>query len=329
MTFELLLKLFFLCCLLILSAFFSGSETALFSLSSVRVHRLQEEKKRGASTVAGLLKEPRTVLATILLSNLFVNVFSTSLAEEMASSYFGERGLEICIAVMSLVILIFCEITPKVVAVARAERASLLVAPVLKFFIVLTSPVRILFLKIANIFMRVLVPAEADRPDNLTPDLFLTAVDMGRQEGILSHEESAMLQGIIALKSMTARDRMTPRDKIFALNISSPLADIHEELKKRGLSRVPIYKDDPDHVVGILYSKDLITREILELRAIQIYDLLRPTFFIAASMPLDQLLRTFRSRRLHMALVLDERKLLTGLITLDDLLEVIVGSSIE
>lgn len=329
MDFSLLFEFIFLAGLLCLSAFFSGSETGLFSLSSVRIHRLMEEKRRGILTVSELLKEPRNLLATILLLNLFVTVLSASLGEGIASHYFGSQGLEICIVVMSLIILVFCEITPKVLAVAHAERVSLLAAPLLTIFMRLSAPVRILFLKVANEVMSRLLPQTPVKKEVMGLEQMMTAVDMGHQDGILSPEETAMLKGILELKDKVVKHVMTPREDIYAFEIGTPLLTIYEEIRKRKLSRVPIYQGSLDQIAGVLYSKDLIIEDIVQLRAIQVIDLLRKPCFVFEDLGLDDLLRNLRNQRLHMAVVLDSGKRVSGIVTLDDIMEVVVGDSVS
>lgn len=329
MNFDIIFDFVSLILLLALSAFFSGSETGLFSLSSVRIHRLQEEKKKGAFVIAQILKEPRHVLATILLANLFVNIFSTSLAEEISLTLFGPKGLQICIIVMTIIILVFCEIVPKVVAVSLSERVALQVAPAIRLVMLIITPIRVLFLKLANRLISWILPKELTSKEPLNSDQLKTAVRLGYQEQILNGQESVMLEGVIELKDKTVKEIMTPRDKIFAFEIETPLLTVYEEIRKRGISRIPIYRKTLDQVVGILYAKDIIMKEILELQAIQIYDLLRSPFFVQEWMRMDKILSEFRTKRLHMALVLGSDGKLTGLITLDDLIEAIVGKSLE
>ncbi|MBI1871209.1 MAG: DUF21 domain-containing protein [Chlamydiae bacterium] len=331
MALDLIFKCISLIFLLVLSAFFSGAETGLFSLSSVRVHRLKEEKKKGVFLIEQLLHDPQKVLATLLLSNLFVVVFSTALAEEIASTLWGSRGLEICILVMSLVVLIFCEIIPKVIAVSRSEKVSLQVAPALKLVMFLIAPLRKLFLGIAVFFIRPILkknhPIKESITESITPEQLKTATEMGHQEGILSIEESHMLDGILELKKKRASELMTPRSKIFAFEIRTPLLTIYQEILDKKFSRIPIFKGELDEVVGILYAKDLIMKEVVELAAIQIYDFLRNPFFVSDSIKADILLKSFKSRRQHIALCRDEYQKISGLITLDDLTEAIVGKT--
>jgi len=322
--FQIILLPFLLC----LSAFFSVSETGLFSLSSVRIHRLLEERRNGAALVAQLLNEPREVLATILLLNLFVTVLSTAIAEGLAFRFFGPNGLEICIVVMSILILIFCDITPKVVAVTKAERVALFIAAPLKFFMNISSPVRSVFMKVADRVARFLIPPKPKTKEEMTSDQIITAIQMGHQDGILSEEEAAMLRGILDLNKKVVRDVMTPKDEIFGFEIRTPLLKVYEEIQKRKISRVPIYQDSVDQIAGILYSKDLILEDIVQLRAIQVIDLLRKPYFVPEDMPLDDLLRSLRTQRLHMAVVQDADKKVSGIVTLDDLIEIVFAESV-
>ncbi len=330
MDLEVILKLLFLFFLLCLSAFFSGSETALFSLSSVRVHRMLEEKRKGAHLLPVLLKEPRNVLATILLANLFVNVFSTSLGEEISVTLFGEQGLQICILVMSFVILIFCEIVPKVLSVSKSEKISLRVAPGLYFFMKVLTPFRALFMIIADRIIRSLTFKEQpEKKQILDSDQFNTALRMGMQEGLLSSEEASMIKEILAMKSKRISEVMIPREKIFALEMGTPLPQIYKEIRKKKLSRIPIFKGNLDHIVGILYAKDLIMQEITEFTVIQIYDLLRPPYLVNDQMSLSQLFHMLQTERSHLALVRNDNGQTIGLVTLDDLIESIVVDSLD
>ncbi len=330
MDLEIILKLLFLIFLLCLSAFLSGSETALFSLSSVRVHRMLEEKRKGAHLLPILLKEPKNILATILLANLFVNVFSTSLGEEISATLFGEQGLQICILVMSFVILIFCEIVPKVLSVSKSEKISLRVAPGLYFFMKVLTPFRALFMIIADRIIRSLTfkeqPEKKITPDS---DQLKTALRMGIQEGLLNSEEASMIKEIIAMKTKKVSEMMIPREKIFALEIATPLPQIYDQIRKRKFSRIPIFKGDLDHIVGILYAKDLIMQEITEFTVIQIYDLLRPPYLVSDQMKLDQLFYILKTERSHLALLKNGQGHIVGLITLDDFIEGIVVDSLD
>lgn len=287
-----------------------------------------EERKRGAQLVAEILKEPRQILATILLANLFVTVFSTSLAEGMAADFFGPRGLQICILAMSVIILVFCEIVPKVIGVSRAEKIVLFAVYPLKFFMVVLAPIRLTFLKIANGLLRHVLPKQPMK-EPLGVEHFKTAIQMGEQDGVIGSDEAMMLQGILGLKDKRVEELMTSREKIFAFEVNTSLSVVYEEIQRRKISRIPVYQEDLDHVVGVLYAKDLIIQEIVELRAIQIYDLLRPPYFVQSDMRADQLLRSFKSQRLHLALVLGPSQELRGLVTLEDVMESVVGRSLR
>lgn len=248
----------------------------------------------------------------------------------MSAGLFGERGLEICIWVMSFLILVFCEIVPKVVAVSNAEKVSLRAAPLILFFVVLLTPVRVLFLGVANIFIRFLTPKGKSEKDHVSnPDRLKAALQMGVQEEILSREEASMLEEILAMKGRKVSEVTTPKEKIFGIEMDTPILKIYEQVRQKRFSRIPVYKKDLNHVIGILYAKDLIMREITEFAVIQIYDLLRPPYFVDESMTLDQLFRTFKKERSHMSLVVNPEGQLLGLVTLDDLIEDVVVDSLE
>ncbi|NQT06688.1 MAG: HlyC/CorC family transporter [Candidatus Omnitrophica bacterium] len=318
-----MVNLFILAALLLCSAFFSGSETALFSLSKIRVRRLQVENVKNARTLAYLLNRPRTLIITILTGNMLVNILASSMASSIALKLFGDRGLGISIGIMTLLILTFGEITPKVISIKNSERISLFVAPYILFFSRLVLPLR----KILGYIVDFLEPIASRKikrdQEDLNEEEVKKAVEIGTRFGALDKKEEEMIRGVFKFNDKTARDVIVPPQRIVAVDISTPLDTIRSIITKKELSRMPIFENNLDNIVGMLYAKDLIVAG--QKGEFALRDILRKPFYVAEDINLDDLLREFRKHRIHMALVKNKGGRLAGLVTLQDLLEEIIG----
>ncbi len=327
MTVALLL---FLAVLLGFSAFFSGSETALFSLSPFSVEKLKQKKPVRGEIIARLLERPRRLLISIVIGNMLVNILSSSIAERISSTVFASSALSslawiFSTAVMTFVILIFCEVGPKVVAINRAEKTARAVAPSILLLERLVTPFRILVQAVSDFFISLV---ERNRPhleSPLTREELETALDQGSREGTLNGGEKEMISEIFKLGDKTVRQLMTPRNEIVSFEVDTPLEDIAGVIRDQEYSRIPIYSGKMENVIGILYPKDLLIARARGIERPVLADLLRKPFFIPETMKAARLLKEFLSRKIHLALVVDEYGGLSGLITLDDLVEEVVG----
>ncbi len=314
---------FLLIGLLLLSAFFSGSETALFSLSKVRVKRLQHGNARNATLLARLLNNPRKMITTILIGNMLVNILASAIASSLSISLFGEKGLGISIIVMTLLILVFGEITPKVIAIKNAEKISLFVAPYLNVFSNITLPLRKILQFATGLMTPLLSKRIKPQKEGLTEEELKKALEIGRRQGVLNLKEEEMIKSVFRFGDKTAKDVLVTPKRIVACDINTPLKTIRSIITDKELSRMPIFENKLDNVVGILYAKDLFIASLkgpFELRKI-----LREPFYVRHDINLDDLLREFRTHRIHMALVKDAKGRSIGLVTLQDLLEEIIG----
>ncbi|MDP3980989.1 MAG: hemolysin family protein [Chlamydiota bacterium] len=312
--------------LLMLSAFFSGTETGVFSLRKTRIKKLQNEKGKSARVLSQLLKNPKKILIGVLAGNLFVNILASSISERVFSQWFLTWGLGFSVIAMTVLLLVFGEIIPKVISIHIAERWALAVAYPLKGIMFLASPVNRLLIWLNDWLVHHLMTRESM---HITTEELHTAVDVGHQAGVLDPRESKMIQGIIGLGKRTVKEFMRPRDEIFACDIHEPMDIIYDKIRQHKFSRIPMYKDNLDEIAGILYGKDLVMKEITQFRAIQVYDLLRAPFFVPELMKGDHLFREFRKRRNHMAIVVDEFGSVSGLVTLEDVMEEIVGEVVD
>lgn len=309
--------------LLVLSAFFSGSETALFSLSKVRIKRLQLEKAGNSKILASLLDKPKRLIITILIGNMLVNILASAMASSLSLNYFGDKGLGVSIIIMTLLILTFGEITPKVIAIRNSEKISLFVAPYLNVFSKIVRPLRRVLHRIIDRIIMLIGRRIKEQKPGLTEEELKKAVELGRREGVLDIAEEEMIKSVFRFGDKTAKDVLVPLKRIVAVEEATPLGTIRSMIMKQELSRLPIFKDKLDNIIGVLYAKDLF---IAGLKGpFTLKGILRDPFYVDENINLNELLRSFRSHRIHMALVKDSSGKLVGLVTLQDLLEEIIG----
>ena len=312
--------------LLALSAFFSGSETALMAISRLRLRYLAETKPVRARVVERVLKEPERLIGTILLGNNLVNVAMSAIATALAISFWGEKGIVYVTGVLTLAILIFAEITPKVYAKYFNERVSLMTAPILNGIMVLSNPVVRLVTYITN---KLLLVAGVDvtkmkRP-LLTEDEVRTCIKMGWDEGAITAEERRMLSRVFTLNDKEISEVMVPESKMTVLDLNASVEEAINMALKTGYSRFPVTKGTRGSIVGFIHSKDLF-RLTDGRRSISLNKIVRPPYFVSADQKIDVQLRSFQARKLHQAVVLDDAGEVVGLITLEDILEELVGS---
>ncbi|MGR9107014.1 MAG: HlyC/CorC family transporter [Gammaproteobacteria bacterium] len=311
--------------LIVLSAFFSGSETALMSLNRYRLQHLAKERHPGAVRAQKLLKRPDRLIGLILLGNNFVNILASSLATVIAIRFGGEAGIAIGAGIMTLIILIFAEVAPKTLAAMHPERlafpASWIYLPLLKIL----YPVVWIVNAIANLLLRMFRcdPARHKR-DALSKEELRTIV--AEADALLPEKYQNMLVGILDLESATVEDVMVPRNEIIGLDLDSPLDELIEQIKSIPHSRIPIYKKSVDRVIGILPLRKILPRlndHDLDRKTITAY--MDKTYFIPESTPLHRQLLNFKNEGSRIGLVVDEYGEVQGLVTLEDLLQEIVG----
>jgi putative hemolysin len=312
--------------LLVLSAFFSGSEIALFSLGEARVRALREEGRRGSASLERLKANPERLLATVLIGNNIVNIGAASLATAVALEAFGSAGVAYATGVMTLLVLVFGEITPKGLATANADSFSLGVAPWIYFLSRMLAPFVIPLEKLTRWFVR---RSQRDGRLTVTEGEIREMTAIGHREGAIDEHERRIIERAFRLDETRAWDIMTPRVDIFAWSADRPLASIAAELPTLRFSRVPVYRESVDDIVGILYTRDAYHALVTGQRDIAIGQLSREPFFVPGSIPLTRLLGDFQTRRIHMGVVIDEYGGTDGLVTLEDILEELVGEIVD
>ncbi len=314
--------------LLLLSAFFSGSETALFSLGKLRLRRMIQAGNPKAGLIEGMLSRPSHLLISILLGNMFVNIMASSLATVLFIALLVPRGEFIAFVTMSVAILIFGEITPKFLAVRNPSRFSTAVATPLTLFSNMVSPLVRVLESITASLVGLLQMGRRARAPAPTQEELITVVELGHREGIVDQVEREMILRAFEFGDLTVADVLTPRTEIYSLDIRTRPSRARAHLKERGFSRVPVYRRNPEDVVGILYAKDLVAA-MFSSPGSSLKGYLHPPYFVPESKKLGPLLREFQRRRIHIAMVIDEHGALSGLVTLEDLLEEIVGQIVD
>lgn len=315
--------------LLCLSAFFSASETALFSLSRLRLQLLSQTDPERGGRVRKLLEQPIRAIVTIQIGNEVVNVTASVTMTSLVLYLWGPEKAWLSVFLMLPLLLICGELTPKMAAVVHAESFSCLVARPLEFFSFLITPLRIAAKKIVTLCLRVLGVPAALSPSGISEDDFKVILDVSRQEGVVEPTEHQMIERVLAFAEVRVRQVMTPRSDMFCLDVNLSFGETVERVKKAAFSRIPVYHETVDRIVGILHAKDLLQVKAEGSPPPNLSSLLHPPFFVPETTRIDTLLKEFQRRRQHMAIAVNEYGSIAGLVTLEDLLEELVGEIVD
>lgn len=314
--------------LLFLSAFFSGSETALTGASQAfMLDQEKNEHNTKAKSINRLFKHrDKLIITTLLGSNLF-NTLATSLATSVLIGLFGSEGVAYATVIMTFLVLIYTDMLPKSYAVKHANKVALLVAPLVRFWVIIFSPITYVLQKIVNFTFRLFKLQSSDQnSEDAAISEIRGAIYM--YDGKEIKEESEMLKSILDLDEVEVYDVMNHRRNLFALDIDLPVKKIVDKAKNSPFSRIPLYQDKPENIVGVIRVKHLL-KEVVDKKndfsKIDIRKLMSAPWFILENTTLLQQLRLFRKRREHFAIVVDEYGTLQGIVTLEDILEEIVG----
>ena len=321
------LYLVFLFVCLLLSAFFSISETAFIALQRIRVEHLVETKVRGAKRVARMIERPEKLLSTILLGNNFVNTAAAALATILAISVWGqERGVLIATIGVTIMLLIFCETTPKTIATQHAERLSLALARPIEVISWLFTPFVIVLSWIASRFSKLAGGAPVPR-SLASEEEIRTMITVGHKEGTVEEAEAEMLHKVFDFGNRPVREVMVPRPEVICIEQGSKMADFLALYAESPLSRFPVYQDNMDNVVGILSVKDVLMAQAKGTINNQsvIDDLVRPAYFTPETKPISELFTEMRDKNYRMTVVVDEYGGTAGIVSLSRLVEEIVG----
>jgi Mg2+/Co2+ transporter CorB len=315
--------------LIILSAFFNVSETALTAASRARMHALEEDDNLQAALVNKVLSRPEKMIGTVLLGNTLVDVLAAALASNIAVNLYGQVGVAYATAIITILIVIFAAVLPKTYALAYADRVALIVAPIMQGLIYILTP----FTKAIEFIVRnilLLTPGEADDAANILAahEEIRGTIDLQAREGTVAKGDAEMLGGVLDLGDLQVADIMVHRTKMETIDVDEPPAKILDQLMRSQYTRMPLWKDEPENIVGVLHTKDLLlalSRNGWEADKLDIMKSASEPWFVPDTTTLRDQLNQFLKKKMQMALVVDEYGEVQGLITLEDILEEIVG----
>ena len=311
--------------LLVLSFFFSASETSIIGLSKIRLRHMLQKGVKHAQSIQRLVTKLDKVIAAILIGNNIVNIAISSIAAGIFVQIYGYRwGILVSTFATTMVLLIFCEVTPKILASKRTEKVALFVAPLMELLLVILKPLIIFFIGISNFILKLFGVGPAKRMPLVTAEELKTMIELGKEEGVLSEDERKMLHRIFEFGDTKLSDVMVTRDKIIGVNINTNSEELLNIFVEEGHARLPVYKDSLDSIVGIVYAKDLLYI-LREKGLFLLQDLLHDACFVPGSMRVNELLKRFQEEKIQIAIITDKEHKTLGLVTLENLLEEIVG----
>ena len=317
------IQLVVLVILLALSAFFSSAETALTTVNRLRVRALVDEGDARAITLAKVIDDPGKLLSAILIGNNIVKISASSIATILATNFFGNAGAGIATGVMTLLVLIFGEVTPKTMASLKAEKMALGYAKIIYTIMFVFTPLIFILDLLSGGLLRLLGVDPDKRDDSVTEEDLRTIVEAGHEDGVLETEEHKMINNVFDFGDHQAKDIMVPRVDMCFLKLDATYEDFMEIYREEKFTRIPVYEETRDNVIGILNVKDLILYD--KDQEFHVKDFLREAYYTYEFKNTSELMMEMRKNSISIAIVLDEYGATAGLVTLEDLLEEIVG----
>lgn len=315
----------FLSFLIILSFFFSASETSIISINKIKLRHMIVRGIRHAQHVQRLISKLDKFIVAILVGNNFVNISISAIITAIAVSIFGVGwGIAISMFTTTFFILIVCEITPKILAIKHTEKIALFSAPIIELFIKIFQPILIIFNIASDLILKILKIKSPKRAALITEEELRLMIEVGKEEGVLSDDERKMLHRIFEFGDTKVNDVMILKNKIVAVNMDSTIEGLLNIFCEEGHARLPVYKNSIDNIEGIIYARDLLYM-LRDKRLFVLQDLIHPVYFAPCTMRVNELLRKFQADKIQIAIVTDEHKETLGLVTLEDLIEEIVG----
>ena len=320
--------------LIVLSAFFSGSETALTAASRGKLHSLADKGTRGADTALRLTEDNERLIGSVLLGNNLVNILATSLATTFFAALLGDGAVWVATSIMTLLVLVFAEVMPKTYAITRPEEAATTVSPVISVLVRVLSPI----VGAVRAFVRFVlglfgITTDPDGNVLAAHEEIAGAIALHHSEGAVMKDDRDRLLGALDLKSREVEEIMLHRSSIEMIDAADAPQDIVDQALRSPYTRLPVYKEDPENIVGVLHAKDLLRALNVhmaksdngDLSKFDITEHMMEPYFVPETTILDDQMHEFLKRKAHFALVVDEYGALQGLITLEDILEEIVG----
>lgn len=308
--------------LLMLSAFFSGTETALFSLKKADLHRFSESKKNRENSIARMMKDPEKILITLLIGNLFVNLSLTAITTNFMLSYFGNFGHLITIALVTPLIIILSEITPKIIAINNYINISENFFPYINFFHKISSPLRWFIIFFSDLLIKLLNLNL--QHSNLTEEELGHVITSGEKQGLINKQESDILKNVLRFTKKEASNIMYPRNQAIFIETGSTVKEAMKSIIENDIVRIPVYKDDLDNIIGVIDSRDMIS-SFKSRKNTSINKFIRPVDFFPFSKDLNELLNDFLAKKIQIAIIVDEYGGTAGIATLNSILSALLG----
>ena len=306
---------------IIMSAYFSATETAFSSLNRIRIKNMADKGNKRAALVLKLSEDYDRLLSTILIGNNIVNIACASLSTLLFVRLLGEdAGASVSTAVTTVIVLVFGEVSPKSIAKESPEKFSMFSAPILNFMAVLLTPLNFLFKQWKKVLSRFF---HSSASQGITEEELITIVEEARQDGGIDEQEGDLLRNALEFNELKAADILTPRIDVVGVNVCAGAEEIASVFTETGYSRLPVYQDSIDNIVGILYHKDFYNKIYGTGKGIK--DVIRPALFITRHKKISQLLQELQASNHHIAVVIDEFGGTVGIVTLEDILEELVG----
>lgn len=306
------------------SAFFSSSETALTSLNVFKIRQMEENGVENSSLVRKLTDNIGKVLTTILIGNNIVNIATTTVATIFFTDIFGAKGAIISTIVLTLTILIFGEVTPKNIASSASEKVALRVAKPIKFFDFILKPMSFFLQAITNFLTRLVIGENTPKGDLVTEEDLKTIVDVSEEQGVINDQESEIINNVFEFGDSDVEDIMTARTNMEAIAVDMEDRELKDFLKNCKHSRIPVYGKSIDNIIGILHMKDIVAF-IAEDKELNIEEMVRPAFYVYDNMHIFDLFKQMRGENVSLAIVIDEYGGTSGIVTIEDIVEELVG----
>ena len=314
--------------LILLSGFFSAAEAALSAYRSNYLEKLDEEKHpKKYAVMKKWLKDPNAMLTGIVIGNNVVNILASSIATIVIVNYFGNKGSSVALAtaIMTILILIFGEISPKLMARNNSAKIAEAVSVIIYVLSIILTPVVYCLIFISRFVGRILGVNMTSPQLMITEEDIISFVNVGNAEGIIEEDEKEMIHSIVTLGETSAKEVMTPRTSMLAFEGAKTINEVWDEIVDNGFSRIPIYEETIDNIIGILYVKDLMEHIKNNELDLPIKQFIRSAYFVPETTSIIEILKEFRGLKVHIAMVLDEYGGVVGLVTIEDLIEEIVG----
>lgn len=305
---------------IIMSAYFSATETAFSTFNRIRIKGLAEKGNKKAATVLKLSENFDTLLSAILIGNNIVNILSTSLATILFVNLIGDLGATVSTVVMTVSVLIFGEISPKTIAKKKPEAFALFSAPIIKGIMILLSPFTFIFKQWQNLIARIV---KSDDDQGMTEEELVSIIEEAEESGDIDKEESTLIKSAIEFNDLEVGDIFTPRIDITAVPTTATKQEIAAVFTESGYSRLPVYENDIDNIIGLVYYKDFFPMN--SDKKLTLSDIIKPVIYVAKTQHINDLLKELQAKQLHLAVVMDEFGSTAGIVTLEDILEEIVG----